>query len=272
MTMIETVGFIGLGDLGRPVAANLLDAGYPLVVYNRTASKADDLVARGAARATRAADAAKPGGIVCSLLWDDASVNSVVHSEGFLDRLGAGGVHVSMSTITPACSKALAAIYAEHGSHFVEAPIFGRPDAAVAKQLWIPYAGPQEAKARVKPLFEAMGAQGTFDFGVEIGAATTVKLVGNFLIISAGGALIEGLSLVEKLGFDPVATIDMLTSTLFPAPIYKGYGRMIAEHRTPPSGSPIPEKDLSLFKVTAQTVEAPTPISSLLLELRRAQP
>jgi 3-hydroxyisobutyrate dehydrogenase-like beta-hydroxyacid dehydrogenase len=116
-----------------------------------------------------------------------------------------------------------------------------------------------------------MGAQGTFDFGEEIGAATTVKLVGNFLIISAGGALIEGLSLVEKLGFDPVATIDMLTSTLFPAPIYKSYGRMIAEHRTPPGGSPIPEKDLSLFKATAQTVEAPTPMSSLLLELRRAQ-
>src|ERR1700733_394045 len=121
MTMIETIGFIGLGDLGRPIAANLLDAGYSLVVYNRTASKADDLVARGAARAPRPADAAKPGGIVISLLWDDASVKSVVHSESFLDRLGVGGVHVSMSTITPACSKALGAVHAEHGSHFVQA-------------------------------------------------------------------------------------------------------------------------------------------------------
>jgi len=269
--MNEPIGFIGLGDLGRPIAANLLDAGYPLSVYNRTASKADELVTRGARRADSPADAVSPGGIVVSLLWDDASVESVVTSDSFLERLGPGGIHISMSTVTPAGSKALAALHARHGAHFVEAPIFGRPEAAVAKMLWIPFAGPEGAKQRVRPLLEAMGAQGVFDFGEEIGAATMVKLVGNFLIISAAGSLMEGLALVEKSGFDAKATVDMLTKTLFPAPIYQIYGQMIAANTAMTVPSAIPLKDLGLFKTTAEAAAASAPIAKLLFSLRSAQ-
>ena len=269
--MTETIGFIGLGNLGLPIAANLLDAGYSLSLYNRTASKADALVLRGAERANNAGDAVKTGGIVVTLLWDDASVEGVVMSDGFLERLGQGGVHVSMSTVSPEMSKKLAAIHARNGSLFVEAPIFGRPEAAVARKLWIPFAGPQSAKARVRPLLEAMGAQGVFDFGEEIGAATTLKLVGNFLIISAASSLMEGLALVEKNGFDPKAAIDMLTQTLFPAPIYQSYGRMIAEKTTTVGQSEIPLKDLGLFSKTGQRAASPTPISNLLLDIRKSQ-
>ena len=269
--MAETIGFIGLGNLGFPIAANLLDAGYSLSVYNRTASKADALMSRGAERASRAVDAVSTGGIVVTLLWDDASVESVVAGDGFLERLGPGGVHVSMSTVSPEASKKLAAMHARHGSFFVEAPIFGRPEAAVARKLWIVFAGPQIAKGRVRPVLEAMGAQGSFDFGEEIGAATTVKLVGNFLIISAGRALLEGLTIVEKSGFDPKAAIDMLTQTLFPAPIYQSYGRMIAEKTATFSQSDIPLKDIGLFKKTAEQVASPAPISGLLLDLLKGQ-
>jgi 3-hydroxyisobutyrate dehydrogenase-like beta-hydroxyacid dehydrogenase len=158
--MSETIGFIGLGALGAPVAANLLAAGYGLRVYNRTVAKADALVAQGAERAECAADAAQSGGIVVTLLWDDASVEEIVASDGFLERLGPGGVHISMSTISPEGSKRLAALHAAHGVDFVEAPIFGRPEAAVAKMLWIPFAGPQVARDRVRPVLEAMAPRG----------------------------------------------------------------------------------------------------------------
>jgi len=268
--MAETIGFVGLGDLGAPVAGNLLDAGYGLRVWNRTVSKADALVARGAERAATPADAASPGGIVVSLLWDDASVESVVASDGFLDQLAPGGVHISMSTITPEASKRLAALHAARGSTFVEAPIFGRPEAAAARQLWIPFAGPAAAKERVRPLLDAMGAQGVFDFGEEIGAATMVKLVGNFMIIAMARSIGEGVRAVAANGFDPKATIEMLTQTLFDAPIFRSYGRALATGAAAPVQSAIPEKDLGLFQRTAALAGAPTPISGLLLKIVRA--
>jgi 3-hydroxyisobutyrate dehydrogenase-like beta-hydroxyacid dehydrogenase len=175
-----------------------------------------------------------------------------------------------MSTVLPETAKKLAALHAQHGSIYIEAPIFGRPEAAVAHQLWIPFAGPQSAKERVRPLLEAMGGQGLFDFGEEVGAATLVKLVGNFLISSAGYSMREALSMAEKNGVDPQAVIDMLTRTLFPAPIYQSYGKRIAEKAAIFGQSKIPLKDVGLFKKTAQQVESPTPIASLLSDLLRS--
>jgi len=205
---------------------------------------------------------------VVTLLWDDASVEEVVTADGFLERLGAGGVHVSMSTVSPEGSKRIAARHAETGAQFVEAPIFGRPEAAAARKLWIPFAGPQGAKDRVRPLLEAMGAQGLYDFGEAIGAATTVKLVGNFMIGAAARSLMEGLSLAEKNGCDPRAVVAMLTETLFPAPIYQTYGKMIAEKTLPPpnqGAGDIGRKDLGLFQKTGAQVGSPTPLANFML-------
>jgi 3-hydroxyisobutyrate dehydrogenase-like beta-hydroxyacid dehydrogenase len=268
--MSDRIGFIGLGHLGFPMATNLLTAGYALLVYNRTASKADSLVAQGAHLASRPVDAVTTGGIVVTIVWDDAALESIVMSDGFLQRLGPDGVHLSMSTVLPATSKKLAALHAHHGSAYVEAPIFGRPEAAVAHRLWIPYAGPHSAKERVRPLLAAMGGQGIFDFGEEIGAATVVKLAGNLLIISAAHSLREALSMAERNGVDPKAVVDMLTQTLFPAPIYQSYGTRIAEKTAPFGQSAIPLKDVGLFKSTAQQVELPTPIADHLYGLLRS--
>ncbi len=268
--MSETIGFIGLGSLGLPVATNVLNAGYALRVYNRTASKADSLVAQGAQLASQPVDTATTGGIVATLVWDDAALESVVMSDGFLERLGPNGIHLSMSTVLPETSKKLAALHAQYGSEYVDAPIFGRPEAAVAQGLWIPFAGPQQAKERVRPLLKAMGGKGIFDFGEEVGAANIVKLVGNFLIGSAGYSMREALLMAEKNGVDPKAVVDMLTQTLFPAPIYQNYGKRIAENTMPFSQNAIPLKDTGLFKKTAQQVDSPTPIASLLYDLLKS--
>jgi 3-hydroxyisobutyrate dehydrogenase-like beta-hydroxyacid dehydrogenase len=268
--MSDVIGFIGLGHLGLPLATNLLDAGYSLAVYNRTASKADSLVDRGAELVTRPVDAVTTGGIVATVVWDDAALESVVTSDGFLERLGPGGIHLSMTTVSPHTSKALAALHAEHGSAFIDAPIFGRPEAARARNLWIPFSGPQQAKERVRPVLTAMGGKGIFDFGEEVGAANIVKLVGNFLIASAGYSLKEALSMAERNRVDPNAAADMLTQTLFPAPIYQSYGARISENMAPFSQTAIPLKDVGLFRNAAHEVEVRTPVSDRVLDLLRS--
>ncbi len=262
--MSEPIGFIGLGHLGLPVAKNLVDTGYAVTVYNRTAAKAEPLVACGVRVAAQPADTFTPGGIVATLVWDDAALESVVMSDGFLERLGPDGIHISMSTVLPATSRRLAALHAENGSHFVAAPIFGAPPAAIARQLWIPLSGPQATKERVRPLLEAMGAQGIFDFGEDVGAATTVKIVGNYLIVSAGHSMQEALELARESGVDPTAVVGMLTTTLFNAPIYQSYGRRIAEGGLAFGQSRIPQKDIGLFLQIAQQVGSTAPIAHLL--------
>jgi 3-hydroxyisobutyrate dehydrogenase-like beta-hydroxyacid dehydrogenase len=265
----ETIGFIGLGQLGLPIANNLLDRGRTLRVYNRTQSKAEPLVTRGAHLAPRPVDTVTPGGVVVSVLWDDVALESVVTSDGFLERLGPGGVHVSMSTVLPETARRLAAMHEERGSLYVEAPIFGRPEAAVARQLWIPIAGAPPGKSRVRPLLEAMGAQSVFDFGDAVGAATMVKLLGNFLIVSAARSMAEVLAIADRGGVDPRAVVEMLTTTLFACPIYQGYGKRLAEG-TPPMRGGIPEKDVGLLRRTAEQVGVSTPIANQLFELVRA--
>ena len=157
----EPVSFIGLGKLGLPLAENLLKSGYSLDVHNRTADKAAGLVAQGARLADRPADAVTLGGVVVTMLWDHHATEEVVTSPGFLAQLGVGGVPVGLCTGSPEGARRLAALHAEHGSVFVEATVFGRPEAAAARQLWMPMAGPAEAKERVRPLLAAMGAQGS---------------------------------------------------------------------------------------------------------------
>ena len=164
-------------------------------------------------------------------------------------------------------------MHAHYGIAYVEAPIFGPPQTAVARQLWIPIAGPRAAKERARPLLEAMGAQGIVDFGEEVGAATLVKLIGNFLIVAAGHALREALSVAEDNGVDPKAVLEMMTQTpmLFPSPIYQRHGKRIVENpnAAPFGQSKIPLKDINLFKTTAQQIESPTPVASLLSDLMR---
>lgn len=266
--MTETIGFIGLGLLGLPMAQNLLNAGRALHVYNRTASKADPLVARGAQLATTPAGAVPRGGVVVSAVWDDAALESIVTGE-FLERLGPDGVHISMSTVSPESARRVADLHENVGAHYVEAPVFGRPEAVVAKQLWVPIAGKKAGKDRAKPILDDLGAKGIFDFGESPGSAVTVKIAGNFLILSATRSMLEAFSMAEKNGVAVGALVHMLTTTLFTAPIYQSYGKRIAD-KQPAMQSPIPLKDMGLFQRTAEQVGSPAPIVDRLLELLKS--
>lgn len=262
--MTEKIGFIGLGNMGQPIATNLLKAGHSLSVYNRTSSKADPLVAQGAQQSRHAADVVEAGGIVITMLANDAALESVVRSEHFLERLGLGGVHISMSTVSPATAHKLAELHAKNGSTYLASPVFGRPDAAAAQKLWICVAGPQAAKERVQPILQVI-SQGVFDFGEEPSAANVVKLCGNFLIMSMMEAVAEALTLAEKSGIERSAVINMLTQTLFSAPVYQNYGKMIAEKRHTPAGFQLSLglKDVNLVLETAAAVQMPMPFASL---------
>lgn len=265
--MLEAIGFLGLGALGLPIAENLLASGASLTVWNRTLEKADGIVAKGARRADTAAGAVTKGGVVFTILWDDASLEETV-TDAFLDALG-GGVHVSMTTVTPETSRMIAQRHAERGSAFVEAPIFGVPPQAVARTLVVCLAGATAAKERVKPLLEAMGAAKVFDLGEEIGAGTATKLAGNYLIISGFGLLQEAFDVLKASGIDPKPTLDMLTATVFATPSAQRFvGHLTSGNPLPMSG--IPAKDIALFQRFAAAGQTPTPIAKQIeASLRR---
>jgi 3-hydroxyisobutyrate dehydrogenase-like beta-hydroxyacid dehydrogenase len=262
----EPIGFIGLGHMGQPMALNLLKAGYALKVYNRTASKTEPLVAQGAEAVSQPGAAATPGGIVVSMVRDDAALEEIVTSAGFFEQLGQGGIHLSMSTVSPDTSRRLAEAHAQHGSHYVDAPVFGVPQVAANQKLWICLAGPSAAKQRVRPLLEAMG-QGIFDFGEVVGSANLVKLGGNYISFAAAQTLREVLSLAKKNGVDPVSVVEMFTQTLYPISIFQNFGRQLALNPDQPSGSWIALKDVGLFKETAAQAESQAPLAHLLYDL-----
>ena len=149
--MKERIGFIGLGRMGSAIANNLVDSGFAVAVYNRTPERAQPFAGMGAAVARRPADAVVAGGIAITMVSDDRALEEVVASDGFLQKLS-GGVHVSMSTVSPALARRLARRHEEAGSAYVAAPVFGRPDAAAARKLWICVSGPSRALERVRPM------------------------------------------------------------------------------------------------------------------------
>lgn len=259
------VGFIGLGQMGTGMAANLLKAGHEVTVYNRTAAKAEALAAQGARLATRVEDACRGDAVITMLANDEAVTDVVFGDGGILATLPRGAMHVSASTISVALSERLTAGHAGAGQQFVSAPVFGRPDAAAAAKLFIVAAGDAAAVENAAPLFDAMG-QRTFVVSSEPKAANLVKLSGNFLIASVIESLGEAMALVAKGGIDKGQYLELLTSTLFNAPVYKTYGGLIAEGRFEPAGfaAPLGQKDIRLTLAAAEALSVPLPLASLL--------
>ena len=259
------VGFIGLGRMGAAMAANLLKAGHEVTVYNRSPGKARALSTLGARVAASVSDACR-GEAVITMLSNDEAVQSVVFDDGgVLASAESGAVHISMSTISVSLSARLATAHAAASQRFIAAPVFGRPEAAAAAQLFIIAAGARAAVDDCAALFGAMG-QKMFYLGVEPPAANLVKLSGNFLIASVIEALGEAMALIGKAGIDRRTYLDLLTSTLFNVPLYKNYGGLIVEQKFTPAGfaAPLGLKDIRLTLAAAEELRVPMPLASLL--------
>jgi 3-hydroxyisobutyrate dehydrogenase-like beta-hydroxyacid dehydrogenase len=258
-------GFIGLGHMGSAMAANLVKAGHDVTVFNRSPEKRRALLELGAHGAGAVADACH-GEVIITMLADDTAVADVaLASHGIVETLAKGAIHVSMSTISVALSKRLSEAHAHAGQRFVAAPVFGRPDAAAAAKLFIVAGGEAAAVETCKPLFDALG-QKTVPISTEPAAANLVKLSGNFLLAAAIEALGEAIALVGKAGIDRRAYVDLLTSTIFPAPAYKTYGGLLAEGRFQPAAfaAPLGFKDIRLALEAAESLRVPMPLGSLL--------
>ncbi|MBA2393528.1 MAG: NAD(P)-dependent oxidoreductase [Ktedonobacteraceae bacterium] len=264
--MSKAVGFIGLGNMGHPIAANLLKAGFRVHVYNRSAAKAKPLVEQGAHQVERPCDVVEPGGIVVSMVANDSALEDITLGEGgILERLGPDGIHISMSSVAPTTAEKMTDEHTKRGSFYVASPVFGRPDAATAAALWVCISGPDAAKERIRPVLEAVG-QSIFDFGTAPGAANVVKVIGNFWIVAAMEAMAEGLTLAEKNGVERTKVIEMLSQTLFPGRIYQNYGSAIARKSYTPVGfeMKLGLKDINLALHTAEQSLMPMPLASLL--------
>ena len=262
---IRKIGFIGLGRMGAGMAARLLKAGCEVTVFNRTPGKAQALVEAGAHAAQRVADACR-GDAVMTMLADDGAVEGMVFGEsGVLQSLGKGATHISMSTISVALSERLTAAHVRAGQHFIAAPVFGRPEAAVAGKLFILAAGAPDLVDACAPLFDAMG-QRTLRVGEEPKTANLVKLSGNFLIAALLEALGEAMALISKAGIDRHHYLQILTSTLFTGPLFTNYGELIARQQFEPAGfaAPLGEKDIRLALAAAETLRVPMPLASLV--------
>lgn len=242
-----------------------VDRGNSVKVYNRSPGKVEEWVAKGATAAASVAEACA-GDVVFTMLANNDAVESVVEGDGgVLASLPAGSTHVSSSTISVGLSRRLAAAHAAAGQNYVTATVLGRPEAVLAKKLFVLLAGPSGAIEPLMRVFEALG-QRTFRVSDEAPLGNVVKLSANFLLATVIESLGEAIALTTKAGVEPERYVEILTSTLFSAPAYETYGDLIARSEFEPAGfaSRLGIKDIRLVLEAAESLEVPLPIASLL--------
>ncbi len=260
------IGFLGLGNMGAAIAANLVRASHEVTVWNRSAEKARPLLDLGATLAASPKAAATERDVVFTMLADDAALDSIISgANGLIAGLKPGALHVSMSTIAVATAERLTATHRAQGQGFLCAPVFGRPEAAAAAKLFVVAAGDPADLRTVSPLLRVIG-QRVFDVGTTPSAASLVKLCGNFMILSAVEAMGEALALAAKGGVAKQLLLEVLTGTLFDCPVYRTYGAILAADRFRPAGfaAPLGLKDMRLVAQSAEALRVPMPLLSLL--------
>jgi 3-hydroxyisobutyrate dehydrogenase-like beta-hydroxyacid dehydrogenase len=258
------VGFIGLGNMGSAIASNLVRAGHALSVWNRSQAPAQELAGQGASLAKSAAEAAH-GEVLMSMLADDAAHRHVLLEGQVFANAAPGLVFVNLATVSVALVRELAAHARAHGVEYVAAPVFGRPEAAAVAKLNVVVAGPAGAIERIEPLLAAISER-VWPMGNEPERANAVKLAGNFMIASALETMGEAAALAEAYGVAPAEFLKVLTSTLFAAPVYQNYGRLIAERHYTPARFKLPLglKDIRLALQAAEEVRVPLAFASVL--------
>jgi len=260
------IGFIGLGQMGAAIAANLVRAGHQVAVWNRSDAKARNLVALGAVLAADPKGAASGREVVMTMLADDAALEAVLSGkEGILEGLRPSALHISMSTISVAAAERTASQHAARGQRFLSAPVFGRPEAAAAAKLFVVAAGTQVDFQLASPLFSAVG-QRAFYVGEIPSHANLIKLCGNFMILSAIEALGEAMTLAQKGGVPKKQLLEVLTGSLFDSPVYRNYGMALVEERFKPAGfaAPLGLKDMRQVGQSAEALRVPMPLLNIL--------
>jgi 3-hydroxyisobutyrate dehydrogenase-like beta-hydroxyacid dehydrogenase len=261
------LGFIGLGHLGTAIAENILQKQGQLRVYNRTASKAQPLIEKGAVFCNSIKELASTCDIVFSMVSDDTALNHVTRgNDGIAQNLKQGGIHVCMSTILPATSSQLVTIHDQNNNHYIAAPVMGRPEAARAGKLHFLISGNKESIDKIKPLLQDAGAAGIWEFGNDVAAANIAKLCNNSLIVSAIESMAEALNLARKSGIDTTTWMNMITQSVFAAPVYINYGNILLKEMYQPAGFTLRLglKDINLVMEQSREVNAEMPVGQLM--------
>ncbi|HJS91445.1 MAG TPA: NAD(P)-dependent oxidoreductase [Steroidobacteraceae bacterium] len=261
------VGFIGLGNMGSAIAGRLLEAGHAVRVWNRSPEPARRLAERGAQAAATAEEAFRAE-VVFSMLSDDEATRKVLVESGVLARAtpSATRVHVNMATISAALADELAELHGERGIGYVAAPVLGRPDVAAAGKLTVLLAGPRPTIEAVQPLLDGTVGQKLYRFGERASQANVVKLAVNFMLAAAIESMGEAAALTAGYGIEPRDLFEVIGQSLFPGPVYQGYGRLIAERRFEPAGfkARLGLKDVRLALAAAEAATTPMPLGSLI--------
>ncbi|EIL94107.1 MULTISPECIES: NAD(P)-dependent oxidoreductase [Rhodanobacter] len=258
------VGFIGLGAMGSAMASNLIAAGHSVTVWNRSGAACAPLASLGA-KVASTPDRAAQGDVLCSMLANDQAVREVFLEHALLDAMDRGMVHVNHATISVALAQELAQAHEERGLAYVAAPVFGRPDMAAAAKLNILAAGAPAAIEKVQPLLQAMGSR-VWPMGGAPERANVAKIAGNFMLASAIESMAEATALTRAYGVGAADFLEVMTNTLFAAPAYQGYGRLIAEQRFKPAGFTLPlgYKDVGLALAAGDAARVPLPFAGVL--------
>ena len=259
------IGFIGLGQMGRGMAARLVEKGFEVVAWNRSAAPAERLRERGAAIAASAAQTLDSD-VVITMLADDAAMEAVWIEGGLVAKMPASTVHLNMASVSLRLGTRLRDAHAQAAGLYVAAPVFGRPAFAASGELDIIAGGKREAIERCKPLFEAMGRR-WFDVGDEPTHANVVKIARNFLLASIIESLGEAFALVEKSGVEPARFHEIITGTAMNCPAYKSYGRLIIDRPAEATFTvKLGLKDVELALEVGGDTGVPLPLGELMRE------
>lgn len=264
------IGFIGTGQMGFPMATNLMIRKHELKVYNRTTEKAIPLYEKGAEKAKSPAEAAQGVDLLITMLSDDKALIDMVENEEVMKNLGQDGLHISCSTIHPNTARKLATHHASYGVHYLASPVFGTPDTITARKSNVVVSGKEADIERARQVLEDAMAAKVWNFGTEIGAANTVKIAGNFMIAGCIELMAEMFAFTGKNGIEASKCADLYFSTLFDAPVFHNYGKKIMDEslRDPASFRlALGLKDLNLILDTARENAIPMPVAQTIQQL-----
>jgi 2-hydroxy-3-oxopropionate reductase len=269
---MTTIGFIGLGIMGKPMARNLAKAGFGLVLHSRTQASVDELVAEipGARAAANPAAVAAASEIVITMLPDSPDVRAVVFgSDGLAGGVRAGQLVIDMSTIAPATALEVHEALTAKGAQFLDAPVSGGDKGAIAGTLSIMVGGDAAAFERAMPVFEAMGKTIVHVGGP--GAGQTVKACNQIVVAVNIAALSEALVFGAKHGVDPTKILQVLGGGLAGSKVLEMRGPgMIAGNFAPGFRIDLHRKDLGIILSGARAAGAPTPVTALVSQLMDA--